>query len=119
MSRRSQRKRPKPELTPEALKRVAQRFRVLGEPTRLQIIQVLFDGELTVQEIIDRTGTGQANASKHLSILAGEGILARRKEGLFVHYRIADESIYELCELVCGALSARFERAHADFGGAR
>ena len=98
-------------LTPEALALVAQRFRVLGDATRLSIIQTLFGGEKSVQEICRSVGTSQANISRHLAVLVGEGLIGRRKEGLFVYYSIADESLYNLCELVCSSLSDRFERA--------
>lgn len=116
MARRARRRtKPKPHLSPEALRLVAQRFRVLGEAARLQILQALFAGELSVQEVCEQTGLKQANVSKHLSLLAREGLLSRRKEGLFVRYAISDESVYALCELVCGALAEKFERATAAF----
>lgn len=96
-------------LSREALELVAQRFRALGDPTRLSLIQALFEGERTVQELCELTGTGQANASKHLALLADQGILARRKDGLFVRYRIDDPTITALCDLVCNSLARRFE----------
>lgn len=102
-------------LSPAALALVAQRFRVLGDGTRLGIIQTLFDGEQSVQEICRRVGTSQANISRHLTVLVGEGLVDRRKEGLFVFYSIADDSLYTLCELVCSSLSNRFERALGTF----
>ena len=105
----------KPNLSPEALEMVAQRFKLLGDPTRLRIIQELFEGELSVQEIEERVGTSQANVSKHLSGLVDHGILARRKDGLYAYYSIADESVYALCTLVCTSLADRFERARVQF----
>lgn len=105
----------KPTLSPEALELVAQRFRLLGDPTRLRILQELFEGELVVQEIGARVGTSQANVSKHLSGMVDHGLLARRKEGLYVYYSVADESIYALCTLVCTSLADRFERARLHF----
>lgn len=112
-------RRPKRPLSRQALELVAQRFKALSDPTRLELLQALFEGEKTVQELCARTGAGQANASKHLSVLAHQGILGRRKDGLFVRYRIADESIRDLCELVCGSLAQRFEAARASFGVSR
>jgi len=94
---------------------VAQRFKLLSDPTRLRIIQELFDGELTVQEIEERVGTSQANVSKHLGSLVDQGLLARRKEGLYAYFSIADDSIYALCNLVCTSLADRFERARIQF----
>ena len=111
MARRKRQADPKPRLTREALELVAQRFRALGDPTRLELLQCLFHGERTVQALCEETGTAQANASKHLGVLAEQGIVARRKEGLHVWYRLADESVRDLCEVVCGSLLRRFEAA--------
>jgi ArsR family transcriptional regulator len=110
-------KKKAPNLSPEALGLVAQRFRVLSDPTRLGLLQSLFEGERTVQELCRRTGAGQANASKHLGILAREGFVTRRKEGLFVYYSIADESVFQLCEVVCGGLAEKFAARAAVFNG--
>jgi DNA-binding transcriptional ArsR family regulator len=103
-------------LGPEALDLVARRFRALSDPRRLALLQALFAGEATVRELCRRTGTGQANASKHLALLAAEGLVARRKEGLHAWYRIADASVKELCRVVCGSLERRFARVRARFG---
>lgn len=113
---RERRQRGKEPLSREALALVAQRFKALGDPTRLALLQALFEGELTVQELCERTGTGQANASKHLALLTDQGLLARRKEGLFVRYRIDDPSVRTLCEVVCGSLARRFEVARGHLG---
>ena len=87
------------------LKQVAERFRLLGEPVRLEMLNHLnIKGEMNVQELIDATGQQQANVSKHLKIMAKAGLVARRKEGLYVYYSIADPSISGLCLLVCGQL---------------
>jgi len=100
----------KPKLPPAALTAVARRFRALADPTRLALIQELMHGERTVGALTEAIGTSQANASKQLAALASEGILGRRKQGTYVHYRIVDPTIHPLCELVCGALA---ERHHA------
>jgi DNA-binding transcriptional ArsR family regulator len=102
-------------LSDSALQMVAARFRALGDPTRLKLVQLLFEGEKSVLELANLTQMSQANVSKHLSILADQGILARRKEGLFVHYRIADQTVYDMCALVCESLSDRFNRAQQEF----
>jgi len=101
----------KPTLSRPALELVARRFRALSDPTRLQLLQELFAGERTVQDLCERTGSSQANTSKHLSLLAREGLVARRKQGLHAFYRLADETVFQLCELVCGSLADRFEEA--------
>jgi DNA-binding transcriptional ArsR family regulator len=101
-------------LSREALELVAQRFRALADPTRLGLLQALFDRERTVQELCADTDTSQANASKHLALLLEQGLVARRRDGLFTRYRIADPTLPSLCQLVCGALADRHEavRAH-------
>jgi len=107
--------RNKEVLSDAALEIVAARFRALGDPTRLKLVQLLFDGEQSVLELCNLTQMSQANISKHLSILSEQGLLARRKEGLYVFYSIADQSLYDLCSLVCESLSERFSRAQQEF----
>jgi ArsR family transcriptional regulator len=102
-------------LSDEALEIVAHRFAVLGEPARLRLIQALFDGELSVNELADATGGTQANVSRHLQTLARAHILSRRKDGLQVFYAIADPSIVKLCELVCGSLEKSLTKRAAVF----
>lgn len=91
-------------LSEDALQLVAQRFAVLAEPMRLRLIQALFDGERNVTDLVEATGGTQANVSRHLQTLIAAHVLARRKEGLQVFYRIGDPTIPKLCELVCGSL---------------
>ena len=91
-------------MTPELLAVVAARFKVLGEPARLQVLHALRSGDLTVSELVDETGLGQANLSKHLQLLHTHGFVTRRKEGLFARYRLADRDVFRLCDIVCGRL---------------
>lgn len=91
-------------LTPELMELVAERFKALAEPARLQILQALRTGEQTVTELVEATGLGQANVSKHLQLLHGLGFVDRRKEGLYVHYRLAGEDIFLMCDLMCGRI---------------
>jgi DNA-binding transcriptional ArsR family regulator len=93
-------------LTPEALALIADRFKVLAEPARLQILSCLRKRELTVSEIVDQTGLGQANVSKHLQLLLSQGFVARRKDGLYAHYALADHRVFQLCDLMCDSLNA-------------
>ena len=67
-------------------------------------------GELTVGEIVDATGFGQANASKHLNILRSIGFVHRRKQGLFVYHSLADKGVLQMCETMCGRLEADMRR---------
>ena len=94
-------------LTDEALALIAARFRALSEPSRLKLIRELLDGELSVTELMERTGLGQANTSRHLQTLTDAGILSRRKEGLRVIYSVGDSGILTLCEHVCGSIQRR------------
>ena len=82
------------QLSPEVLELIARRFRVLAEPARLKILNQLMAGELTVTELGEATGLNQANLSKHLQMLRSSGYVKRRKEGLYAHYRIADNHGY-------------------------
>lgn len=93
----------------EALDLVATRFKVLSEPTRLRILNALRKGERTVSDLADAAGTSQANVSKHLGILRRHDLVTRRKEGLHTHYRLTDQAIFELCEIVCESLEEELE----------
>lgn len=96
-------------LTEEAMNLIARRFAVLAEPMRLRLLHALLDGEKHVNALVVATGSTQANVSRHLQTLADAGMVTRRKEGLLVIYTVADPSIFQLCELVCGTL----EKQHA------
>jgi DNA-binding transcriptional ArsR family regulator len=89
---------------------VAARFKLLGEPARLALLNVLMESEKNVNELVAATGLSQANVSKHLGQLADAGYVKRRKHGLFTIYEIADESIFKLCDLMCGAIAAKLGR---------
>ncbi len=96
-------------LSGETLELIATRFRVLGEPMRLRLLNILQGGEKTVTELVEATGATQANVSKHLSVLATASLVARRKEGINVYYFISDPLVFELCELVCSGLRNRLK----------
>ena len=92
---------------------IAQRFRVIGEPMRIRILDALRDGPLTVNELTAVLGTTQQNMSKHLGVLADAGIVRREKAGTRVRCSIADDSVFDLCELVCGGLRRRVSELDA------
>ena len=94
-------------LSDEALELIAGRFRVLSEPMRLKLLNTLGESEMSVCELVEATGAGQANVSKHLGILLDAGLVSRRREGLNVFYRIADQTIFDLCSSVCDSLGSR------------
>jgi ArsR family transcriptional regulator len=99
-----------PRLSPGAIDLVAERFRVLGEPTRLRLLHALRQGERTVTELVEEIGTTQANVSKHLQVLHSAGFVQRRREGTAVVYALADPTVFQLCDLVCGRLDATLEK---------
>jgi len=88
----------------ELVELIARRFRAIGEPMRIKLLDRLRDGEATVGELAEAIETSQQNISKHLALLAEVGIVGRRKDGNFVYYRIADEGVFKLCEDVCGSI---------------
>jgi DNA-binding transcriptional ArsR family regulator len=83
---------------------IARRFRAVGDPIRIRLLDHLRDGESTVGELADALGASQQNISKHLAVLADAGVLGRRKEGNHVYYRITDTGVLKLCETVCGSI---------------
>lgn len=99
-------------MTPHSIDLVAERFRALGEPMRLRLLDALRAGEQSVGDLVERTGGGQANVSKHLQILLAGGLVARRKEGTTVLYQLADLSVFQLCDIVCGRVEAQAEARH-------
>jgi DNA-binding transcriptional ArsR family regulator len=86
---------------------IAQRFRVIGEPMRIRLLDLLRERPMTVNELTDALGATQQNVSKHIGVLAQAGIVGRNKDGTRVRCFIADESVFELCEIVCGGLRAQ------------
>lgn len=104
-------------LSRPALEIVAAQFRALSDASRLQILQSLFENERSVQEICDLSGMSQANVSKHLSVLAEQGLVQKRRESLFVYYSIGDNSVYKLCDIVCGAVGKRYGQVIKEFSG--
>jgi DNA-binding transcriptional ArsR family regulator len=92
---------------------IAERFRVLGEPMRVRLLDFLRGGSATVQELQEATGASQQNVSKHLGVLLRSGLVSRSKEGNFSRYAIADEGVFDLCEQVCGGLRRQFDELNA------
>lgn len=91
-------------MTPELLALIAERFKALSDPARLQILNALRSGEKSVTELTDETGRGQANVSKHLQLLHSLGFVARRKEGLYVYYSLKSRDVFQLCDVMCGRI---------------
>lgn len=97
-------------LSPALLHELSERFKALGEPARLQLLAALRSGEQSVTELVESTGLGQANVSKHLQQLCNAGFISRRKEGTFAYYALADADVFTICDLMCG----RVEQDHRD-----
>jgi DNA-binding transcriptional ArsR family regulator len=106
---------PLPHPLPDPLvETIASRFKSIGEPVRIRLLDRLRSGEASVQELAEAAETSQQNVSKHLRVLRQAGIVGRRREGQFVYYRITDPAVLELCEVVC----AMVERQVAELGQA-
>ncbi len=97
-------------LSPQAVELVAARFRTLGEPVRILILQVLQSGERNVTELVLSVGSTQPNISKHLRILQDSGLVGRRQDGNNVYYSIADPTVIDLCDAVCQSIGTRLTK---------
>jgi len=106
-----------PDMTDKMLAVVAKRFRVLGEPFRLRLLQQLETGEKTVNELVEALDGNQPNVSKHLALLHDAGLVARRRDGTSVLYCIDDPVVFKLCELVCRSEAEKSRREFEDFRG--
>lgn len=93
----------------ETFDEIAQRFHLLSEPTRLLILFHLGTGEMAVGDIVQHTGSTQSNVSKHLSVLLRGGIVQRKRSGKSVLYSVADPTIFQLCDIVCGGIEQALE----------
>jgi DNA-binding transcriptional ArsR family regulator len=105
-------------LPDEIVEMIARRFRVIGDPTRIKLLEHLRTTEATVQELCEVVGSTQQNISKHLGVLTDAGITARRRDGSFVRYRVIDDDVYRLCEDVCGSLERQFDTLRDALRGA-
>lgn len=97
------------QLSDVALELIATRFRALSEPMRLRLLNTLMQGERTVGQLVEASGSGQANVSKHLAVLKDAGMVGTRKEGLSTFCYIADPMVNELCEMMCRRLRGEME----------
>lgn len=102
---------------PELLDLVADRFKALSDRARLSLLQELKTGPRTVNELVELTGMGQANVSRHLSTLFSNGLVARERDGVYVRYELADKDVLKLCELVCGRLETEVQERRKIVGG--
>jgi DNA-binding transcriptional ArsR family regulator len=94
-------------LQPALADLIAERFRVLGEPMRIRLLDALREEPASVQRLQEVTGASQQNVSKHLGVLLRSGLVSKRKEGNFSLFSIADEGVFDMCEQVCGGMRQR------------
>ena len=94
---------------------VAQRFRVLGEPMRIKLLDRLREGDATVGELQEALGASQQNISKHLGVLHGAGMVSRTKDGNHTRYAISDPDVFDLCDQVCGGVRRQLQELEAIF----
>lgn len=106
-------------MSPALVDSLAERFKALGEPARLQLLLALRGGERTVGDLVERTGLGQANVSKHLQQLFQCGFITRRKEGTFAYYTIANPDVFMLCDVMCGHIEDEAKERRAALRMAR
>jgi len=115
--KRSPKKAPKHKLLrPEALELVATRFRLLGDPSRLRLLNLLMQGESSVRNLVGASGLSQANVSRHLGLLRRDGLVGRSRRGNLALYRITDPDIERLCDIACGGLAQRHSQDAEAFG---
>jgi DNA-binding transcriptional ArsR family regulator len=107
--RRNMRAMTEHPLPDDLIELIARRFRVLADPTRIKLLDLLRGREASVQELADAIGSTQQNVSKHLGVLRQERIVRRTKRGNYSYYSIADEGVFALCENVCGGLAEQLE----------
>jgi len=97
---------------------IARRFRVIGEPMRIRLLDRLRDREASVHELTEALDASQQNVSKHLQVLLEAGIVGRRKDGNSAYYSISDPSVFALCEEVCGSVQRQLAELSALVEGA-
>lgn len=85
----------------------AELFGVLSAPIRLQVISTLCDGEKNVSQLLEEIGVSQPNMSQQLSMMYRAGVLAKRRHGAQIFYRIADETAMHVCRSVCNQIAMR------------
>ncbi len=104
-------------MTDKMIELIAKRFRMLGEPFRLRLLQQLQTGEKTVNDLVAALDGNQPNVSKHLALLYDSGLVGRRREGTSVLYSISDPMVFKLCDLVCRNAAEKSKREFEELNG--
>lgn len=94
-------------MAPELLHRLAARFAALADPSRLRLLMQLRDGRCRVADLVAATGLAQPSVSKHLAVLRQAGLVEAERVGNEAHYGVRDATLFQLCDLVCGAVRAQ------------
>lgn len=103
----------------------ARYFSLLAEPMRLRILHAICDGERSVSSIVAATGATQTNVSRHLALMHQAGVVARRRDGATVLYRLLDPEFAQICRTMCIRIAGRIEadeplrRGLLDYAAAR
>ena len=92
--------------------RAAEFFGVLSTPVRLRIIGALCGGEQNVSYLLGEIEVSQPNLSRHLSVMYHAGVVAKRRSGAHMFYRLADESVVQVCKAVCSQIALEAQEAH-------
>lgn len=98
-----------PDIPDELVELIARRLRVIGDPTRIRLLNLLRDGERSVSDLASASGSSQQNVSKHLGVLLEARIVGRRKVANQSLYRIEDETVFRLCDEVCGSIQRQLD----------
>ncbi|MGI8461878.1 MAG: ArsR/SmtB family transcription factor [Solirubrobacterales bacterium] len=98
---------------PAAVDLVAKYFRTLGDPTRIRLLEILDEDEVSVGELVKRLGLPQPQVSKHLGCLRWCGFVVTRREHRTVYYRVADSRVSEVLALGRGLLADNAEHVAA------
>ncbi len=96
-------------MSDDVLEMKADVLKALGQPTRLKILELLRGGERCVCEIFPAIEEEQSNVSRHLALMKAAGILASRKEGQMVHYRVRDPQVFKLLDGVSALLKTHLD----------
>ena len=88
----------------------AEMCKVFSNPTRLEILNLLRDKEMSVTELIEKTKLSQANISQHLSIMKSKGVVTSDRKGKNIHYRLTNPKIIEAFDIIKEVLTERLKK---------
>jgi ArsR family transcriptional regulator len=83
--------------------------KIFSNAKRLEIINMLKDGEMSASELLEKTGLSKANLSQHMTVLKSKGVINTRKEGINIYYCITNPKIIQVCALMKEVLLEQLE----------